>query len=126
MPETEVPPKSWRPLGLASVYTGAALAGTAALSNGSLGSTSLREGGIIGAGLVVAGFVMTLKNPAPQPARGTILYNQLLREQISRRNTEIAQENARRRPRRALSVPPLPRPRGGRSADRHGGSASGR
>src|SRR2546422_290838 len=114
LPETEVPPKSWRPMGLASVYTGAALAGTAALSNGNLGSTSLREGGIIGAGLVVAGFVMTLKKPAPQAARGNILYNQLLREQISRRNTEIAQENTRRRQQVALSVVPLPRTGGGR------------
>src|SRR2546428_1843986 len=114
LPETEVPPKSWRPMGLASVYTGAALAGTAALSNGNLGSTSLREGGIIGAGLLVAGFVMTLKKPAPQPARGNILYNQLLREQISRRNTEIAQENTRRRQQVALNVVPLPRTGGGR------------
>src|SRR5438445_13464604 len=96
-------------MGLASVYTGAALAGTAALSNGNLGSTSLREGGIIGAGLVVAGFVMTLKKPAPQPARGNILYNQLLREQISRRTTEIAQEQTRRRHRAPAAVLPLPR-----------------
>ena len=114
LPETEVPPKSWRPMGLAAVYTGVALAGTAALSNGNLGSSSMREGGVIGAGLVLAGFVMTLKKPAPQPARGNILYNQLLREQISRRNTEIAQENTRRRQQVALSVVPLPRTGGGR------------
>ena len=112
--ETEVPPKSWRPMGLAAVYTGVALAGTAALSNGNLGSSSMREGGVIGAGLVLAGFVMTLKKPAPQPARGNILYNQLLREQISRRNTEIAQENTRRRQQVALSVVPLSRAGGGR------------
>src|SRR6266511_1544621 len=36
--ETEVPPKSSRPMGLALVYTGVALAGTAALSEGDLGS----------------------------------------------------------------------------------------
>jgi hypothetical protein len=114
LPETEIPPKSWRPMGLASVYTGAALAGTAALSNGGLGKTSLREGGIIGAGVVVAGFVMMLKRPAPQPARGNILYNQLLREQIGRRNTEIAQENTRRRQQVALSVAPLSRRGAGR------------
>ncbi len=114
LPETEVPPKSWKPMGLALVYTGVALAGTSALSHGDLGSTSLREGGAIGAGIVVAGFVMTLKKPAPQPARGNILYNQLLREQIARRNTEIAQENTRRRQQVALSVVPLPRTGGGR------------
>ena len=110
LPETEVPPKSWKPVGLALVYTGIALAGTSALSHGDLGSTSMREGGTIGAGVVLAGFVMTLKKPAPQPARGNILYNSLLREQIARRNTEIAQENTRRRQQVALTVAPLARP----------------
>src|SRR4030081_1131985 len=46
-PETEVPPKSWRPMGLALVYSGIALAGTSALSHGDLGSASMREGGVI-------------------------------------------------------------------------------
>jgi hypothetical protein len=114
LPETEVPPKSWRPMGLALVYTGIALAGTSALSNGNLGAAPLREGGTIGAGIVIAGFVMTLKKPAPQPARGNILYNQLLRDQITRRNAEIAQENTRRRQEVALSVVPLPRAGAGR------------
>jgi len=107
LPETEVPPKSWRPLGLALVYTGAALAGTSALSSGDLGSASLREAGTVGAGVVLAGFIMTLRKPAPQPARGNILYNQLLREQIARRNAEIAQENTRRRQQVAVIVVPL-------------------
>jgi hypothetical protein len=114
LPETEVPPKSWKPLGLALVYSGVALAGTSALSHGDLGSPSMREGAVIGAGIATAGFVMTLKKPAPQPARGNILYNQLLREQITRRNTEIAQENTRRRQQVALTVTPLPRTGGGR------------
>jgi len=107
LPETEVPPKSWKPMGLALVYTGAALAGTSALSNGDLGKVSLREGAVVGAGIVIAGFVMTLKKPAPQPARGNILYNELLREQIARRNAEIAQENTRRRQQVALTVAPV-------------------
>ena len=109
LPETEVPPKSWKPMGLALVYTGAALAGTSALSSGDLGKVSLREGAVIGAGVTIAGFVMTLKKPAPQPARGNILYNQLLREQIARRNAEIAQENTRRRQQVALTVAPVAR-----------------
>jgi len=45
LPETEVPPKSWRPMGLALVYSGIALAGTSALSHGNLGSASMREAG---------------------------------------------------------------------------------
>src|SRR5438445_4946678 len=114
LPETEVPPKSWRPMGLALVYSGIALAGTSALSHGDLGSASMREGGVIGGGIVLAGFIMTLKKPAPQPARGNIPYNSLLREQIARRNPELAQENTRRRQQVALSVVPLPRAGGGR------------
>ena len=114
LPETEVPPKSWKPMGLALVYTGVALAGTSAFSKGDLGSTSLREGSVIGGGVILAGFIMTLRKPAPQPARGNILYNSLLREQIARRNTEIAQENTRRRQQVALTVIPLPRTGAGR------------
>lgn len=110
LPETEVPPKSWRPMGLALVYTGAAVAGTSALSTGKLGTASLREASVIGAGVVLAGFIMTLKKPAPQPARGNILYNQLLREQIERRNTEIAQENSRRRQQVEITVIPVRAP----------------
>src|SRR5213594_5215973 len=55
LPETEVPPKSWKPLGLALVYTGAAWAGTSALSHGDLGSPSMREGAVIGVGVALAG-----------------------------------------------------------------------
>ena len=57
LPETEVPPKSWKPVGLALVYTGIALAGTSALSHGDLGSSSMREGGTIGAGIVKKSWV---------------------------------------------------------------------
>ncbi len=114
LPETEVPPKSSRPMGLALVYAGVALAGTAALSEGDLGSTSLREAGVIGTGVVLAGFIMTLKKPAPQPARGNILYNQLLREQIARRNAEISQDNVRRRQQVQVTVVPLPKSGAGR------------
>jgi hypothetical protein len=114
LPETEIPPKTWRPVGLAFLYSGVALAGTSALSHGDLGSPSFREGAVIGLGIAAAGFVMTLKKPAPQPARGNILYNQLLREQIARRNAEIAQENVRRRQQVALRVVPVGTAGGGR------------
>jgi len=114
LPETEIPPKSWKPMGLALVYSGIALAGTSALSSGDLGSASFREAGVIGGGLMAAGFVVMLRKPALQPARGNILYNRLLREQLARRNTEIAQDNVRRRQQVALRVVPLPRTGGGR------------
>jgi len=113
LPETEIPPKSWKPMGLALVYSGIALAGTSALSSGDLGSASFREAGVIGGGLMAAGFVVMLRKPAPQPARGNILYNRLLREQLARRNAEIAQDNVRRRQQVALRVVPI-RAGGGR------------
>ena len=113
LPETEIPPKSWKPMGLALVYSGIALAGTSALSSGDLGSASFREAGVIGGGLMAAGFVVMLRKPAPQPARGNILYNRLLREQLARRNAEIAQDNLRRRQQVALRVVPI-RAGGGR------------
>ena len=109
LPETEIPPKSWKPMGLALVYSGIALAGTSALSQGDLGSASFREAGVVGGGLMVAGFVVMLRKPAPQPARGNILYNRLLREQLARRNAEIAQDNIRRRQQVALRVVAMPR-----------------
>jgi hypothetical protein len=118
LPETEVPPKSWKPMGLALVYSGIAIAGTSALSNRDLGSASFREAGVIGGGLVIAGFVMTQRKPAPQAARGNILYNRLLRDQLARRNAEIAQDNVRRRQQVGVTIAPLPRTTGAGGAPR--------
>ncbi len=109
LPETETPPQSWRPVGLAFLYTGGALVGTLGLENSSLGSSSKRELGVVGAAALVTGFVMTLRKPAPRPAQANILYNRLLRDQIARRNAEIAQENVTRRQQVELSVVPLSR-----------------
>src|SRR5207249_3471412 len=55
LPETEIPPQSWRPVGLAFLYTGGALVGTLGLEGSSLGSSSKRELGLVGgAALVLA------------------------------------------------------------------------
>src|SRR2546428_4993631 len=94
--ETEIPPQSWRPLGLAFLYTGGALVGTLGLEGGAVGTASRREIGVVGAAAVLAGVVMTLRKPAPRPAEANILYNRLLREQIARRNADIAKENVTR------------------------------
>jgi hypothetical protein len=113
LPETEVPPQSWRPLGLAFLYTGGALVGTLGLESSSLGSGSKRELAVVGGAALVTGFVMTLRKPAPRPAGANILYNRLLREQIGRRNQEIAKENVARRQQVQLTVVPLPKPTAG-------------
>ncbi len=110
LPETEIPPQTWRPLGLAFLYTGGALVGTVGLEGGSLGASSKTELGVVGAAALVTGFVMTLKKPAPRPAEANILYNKLLREQITRRNQDVAKENQTRRQQVEVVVVALPKP----------------
>jgi hypothetical protein len=51
----------------------------------------------------------TVKKPAPVPAEANILYNSLVREQLARRNSEIAAENAARRRQVKLAVIPQSR-----------------
>jgi hypothetical protein len=112
LPETEVPPQSWRPVGLAFLYTGGALVGTVGLEGSNLGSTTGRELGIVGGAALVTGIVMMLRKPAAQPAEANILYNRLLRDQLTRRNEDIAKENLARRRQVQLTVVPLPKPAG--------------
>ncbi|HXQ30224.1 MAG TPA: hypothetical protein VN848_13260 [Gemmatimonadales bacterium] len=108
LPETALPPRSWRPMGIAFLSTTAAVAGAFALNNGSLGSPPSRELIGVGAATLVAGLVMTLRHPTPQPAPANILYNRLLREQLERRNSDIATENAKARHEVALTIVALP------------------
>src|ERR1043166_3140511 len=109
LPETEIPPQSWRPVGLAFLYTGGALVGTLGLEGSSLGSSSKRELGLVGGAALVTGFVMMLRKPAARPAQANILYNHLLRDQIARRNQDIAKENVARRQQVQVTVIPLPK-----------------
>ena len=106
--ETEIPPQSWRPVGLAFLYTGGALVGTLGLESSSLGSSSKRELGLVGGAALVTGFVMMLRKPAPRPAGANILYNRLLRDQIARRNQDIAKENVARRQQVQVTVASVP------------------
>ncbi|MGH7644002.1 MAG: hypothetical protein ACREMR_00310 [Gemmatimonadales bacterium] len=112
--ETETPPRSWRPLGLAFLYTGIAVAGTFALESGDLGDGARRELVAVGAVTLGAGLVNLLRKPAPQPAVANIQYNNLLRDQLARRNAEVARENINRRRQVELQVIPLPKTGAGR------------
>jgi hypothetical protein len=114
LPETEVPPQSWRPMGLAFLFVSGATAGAIALNNGGLGSAPGRELVGVSVATLAAGLVMTLRKPAPRPAAGNILFNRLLREQLAQRNADLVKENVRRRQQVALAVVPLPRPGGAR------------
>jgi hypothetical protein len=110
MPETVVPPRSWKPVGLALMATSVALGGSLALENSKLGGGGRKEILMIGGGTALVGLLATAKRPAPVPARANILYNSLVREQLARRNAEIAAENAARRRQVKLAiVPQLPR-----------------
>ena len=52
---------------------------------------------------------MSLKKPAAQPARANLLYNRLLRDQLARRNADIARENQTRRQQVRMTVAPVAR-----------------
>lgn len=110
-PESEAPPRNWRPLGLSVLYTGLIAGAAFALENTSLDLGGRREiGGVSFLGLVT-GFVMSVKKPDPRPVPANIQYNALLREQIAERNAQIAQDNRRRRQQVRLTITPVSVPR---------------
>jgi hypothetical protein len=94
--------------------TSLAVGGSLALENSKLGGGGRREILTIGAGAALVGLFATLKKPAAVPAQANILYNSLVREQLARRNTEIAAQNAERRRQVKLAV--VPQPRSGRKS----------
>jgi hypothetical protein len=114
LPETVLPPRSWKPVGLALMATSVALGGSLALENSKLGGGGRREILAIGGGTALVGLLATVKKPAPVPARANILYNSLVREQLARRNAEIAAENATRRRQVKLAV--IPQSRGAKKS----------
>ena len=106
LPETVLPPRSWKPIGLALMATSVALGGSLALESSKLGGGGRREILTVGAGAALVGLFATMKKPAPVPAKANILYNSLVREQLARRNAEIAAENSARRQQVRLAVTP--------------------
>lgn len=108
LPETVVPSRSWKPVGLALMATSLALGGSLALESSKLGGGGRREILTIGAGAALVGVLATVKKPAPVPAQANILYNSLVREQLARRNAEIAAENVQRRRQVKLAIVPQP------------------
>jgi len=106
LPEAVLPARSWKPVGLALMATSLALGGSLALESAKLGSGGRREILTIGVGSALVGVLATMKRPAPVPAQANILYNGLVREQLARRNAEIAAENAQRRRQVKLGIVP--------------------
>ncbi len=106
LPETVMPPRSWKPVGLALVATAVALGGSLALENSKLDGGGRREVLSIGVGTALVGLLATTKKPALVPSAANIQYNTLVREQLARRNGEIARENEERRRQVKLAVFP--------------------
>jgi hypothetical protein len=106
LPETEIPPRDWRPLGVAFLYAGLSTGAAFALSDTDLGTNW--RGPAVGVSLtaLAAGVAMTLKRPDPRPVEANIRYNQLLEEQLADRNRAIASENADRRRQTLLTLVP--------------------
>lgn len=113
LPETEVPPRDWKPVGVTSLFAGLSTGAAFALSNTDLGSGWRRP--TIGISIVAlaVGVVMTLKRPDPRRVDANIRYNHLLAAQLALRNADIANQNATRRRQTLLTIVPTASPSGG-------------
>ena len=109
LPESVVPPRSWRPFALASLAAGVVAGTSLALENGKLGGGGRRELLAVSVGTMSLGLLASLKRPAPIPAPANIRYNALVREQLARRNAELATQNAARRRQVQLTITREPR-----------------
>jgi hypothetical protein len=100
------PGRNWKPLGVATLYTAVAAGASLALENTDLANPPRKEIGAVSFAALVTGLVMSLKKPDPVPVQSAILYNQILREEIARRNADIAAQNVERRRQTLITVIP--------------------
>jgi len=105
-PELEQPPRNWSRLRLAASYVSVGLAAVLALRNTSLGGGATGGVLVVGAAGLATGFALSLQPPPARTVQTAVLYNQLLRDQVARRNEEIAGENAARRLKVMITVTP--------------------
>jgi hypothetical protein len=106
-PEMVSPPRDWRPMLLSVLYTGLGAGAFLTIEKGGLG-TGPRVALVSISGAVLAtGFTMSLRKADPRPSRANILYNQLLRELLSKQNADIARENVLRRAQVVVTVSPV-------------------
>lgn len=109
LPDSVVPARSWRPFALASLAAGVVAGTSLALESGKLGGGGRRELLSVSVGTMSLGLLASLKRPAPIPAPANIRYNALVREQLARRNAELATQNAARRRQVQLTITREPR-----------------
>jgi hypothetical protein len=106
-PEMVSPPRDWRPIALSVVYTGLASGAFFALEGRDLGNGPRTAMISVASVSLVTGLVLSLRKPDPRPSPTNVLYNQLVRELLARRNVEIARENTARRNQVLLVVHPV-------------------
>jgi hypothetical protein len=103
-PEMVPGPRDYRPLLLSVLYTGIAAGAYLVVENTDLGTgprTALISISVAG---LATGLYISLRPPEPRPSQTNILYTQLLRDLLARRNADIARENAARRSQTVLTV----------------------
>jgi hypothetical protein len=103
-PELVSPPRDYRPLLLSVLYTGIGAGAFLVFEKNGLGSGPRTALVSVSGAALAAGLAMSLRKPEPRPSQTNILYNQLVREQLSRQNAEIARENGERRLQTLLTV----------------------
>ncbi|MGE0554355.1 MAG: hypothetical protein AB7R55_13085 [Gemmatimonadales bacterium] len=107
--ETVVPPRSWRPLGVALITSAVTGGASLALENGALGGGPHRELAGVSVASLGVGILAMLRKPAPVPSEANIRYNRIVRDNIARENERIAAENQRRRALVRLTITPADR-----------------
>jgi hypothetical protein len=103
VPESEVPPRDWRPLGMSTLLTGAVAGAALALNNSSFDGARMELGiaAVIGIG---TGLALSLRQPEPRPVPTAIQLNRLIDRSIADRNAQIAATNDERRRRVRLTI----------------------
>ncbi len=105
LPETEVPPRDWKPLGFAVLYAGISAGAAVALENSDLGISNREVLGVGGLALLT-GFIMSIKKPEAKSVEANIRYNQVIRDDLARQNANMALQNAERRRQVMLTIIP--------------------
>jgi hypothetical protein len=96
LPETERPPRDWRPLGIATLLTGAAGGAALALSHPSFEGARV-ELGLSALVSIGTGLALSLRQPEARAVPAAIRYNALVDQTLVDRNEDIAAANVERR-----------------------------
>lgn len=107
LPDSVRPGRSFRPLGIAALYTALASGAALALENTDLAHPSRTEIGGVGFVALVTGLVLSLKRPDPVAVPANIRFNALHRQLLAEENGQRADENASRRRQTMLTLVPV-------------------